>query len=111
MILLNTTFGVDANIAADFIEFIRRAYIPVAEASGLYGALLTEVRDNPSENALTHQPVRTFALQMRAPSQKTVDEFRADVVPCLYHEIGSAWGMGVGIFETTLDVIHDPAKK
>lgn len=111
MILLNTTFSVDNNIADDFIGFIREAYIPIAHASGLYAALLTELRAPTEDNALTHEHTRTFALQMRAPSQRIATEFHDDVLPNIYHEMGSMWGMGVAMFESTLDVLHDPSKQ
>lgn len=112
MILLNTTFGVDANLADDFLDFIRQTYIPLGYASGLYAALLTEVRiDEPTVNIMTQEPTRSFALQMRAPSQAIADDFRRDIQPRLYHEIGKSWGMGVGLFESVLDVLHDPDKE
>lgn len=105
MILVNTTFCVDSAIAQDFINFIADRYIPLSSASGLYAPLLTEMRCPPETD--TPVPPRTFALQMRAPSQKTLDEFRQSVLPGIYRRIGAKWGMGVAMFESTLDVIHD----
>lgn len=113
MILFNTTFCVDANIAPDFIEYVREAYIPIAEASDLHSALLTEVRvpDGTDTRGINGQPTRSLALQMRAPSERILEEFRRDVLPNIYHSIGSQWGMGVAMFESTLDVLHDPSRK
>ncbi|MDE6196257.1 MAG: DUF4286 family protein [Muribaculaceae bacterium] len=111
MILINTTFSVDANIADAFTGFIRDTYIPLASESGLGDALLSELRVEPEMNITTGQNARTFALQMRAPSQKVLDEFRNDVVPRIYAFMGATWGTGAAFFETTLDILYDPAKK
>ena len=111
MILLNITFAVNSDISGDFIDFIRDTYIPLAESSGLYASLLTEVRTEPQTDALTGTPTRTLALQMRAPSQSVADEFEADVLPRILTLIGSTWGQAVAMFCTTLDVLHDPSRK
>ena len=110
MILFNTTFAVDANRAAEFIDFIRDTYIPMAAMSQLYDILLTEMHGEDSTNSLSGQPVRTFALQMSAPSQNVLDDFHTDVLPNLYHVIGESWGMSVCMFESKLDVVYDHSK-
>lgn len=107
MILFNTTFSVDSNIADAFISFISEVYVPLAEESSLYAMLLTEMRAPSEENTLTRQPSRTFALQMRAPSDKAIEEFRNDVLPEIYSLIGKQWGPSVAMFESTLNVIYD----
>ena len=111
MILLNTTFCVDDNIAGAFIDFIREVYMPLADSSDLHSALLTEVRVTPETNTLTGQLSRSFALQMRAPSQEVADDFRCDILPELYRLIGQQWGPAVGMFESVLDVVYDHSKK
>lgn len=111
MILINTTFAVDANIADDFVDFIRSTYIPLADESGFHSHLLTRMRAPEDINQLTNQPTKTFALQMRAPSQEAIEEFRRDILPQLYNYIGKNWGMSVAMFESTLDVIHDSKKE
>lgn len=110
MILFNTTFAVDSNQADDFIEFIRDTYIPMAEMSGIYGLLLSELHGETSDNTITGQPVRTFALQMRVPSDEAMTDFHEQVLPNIYHVIGESWGMGVSMFESKLDVIYDHSK-
>lgn len=110
MILFNTTFAVDANRADDFKAFIIDTYIPMAEMSHLYGMLLTELHGQESVNSLTGQQVRTFALQMRAPSQQAMDDFHDQVLPNIYYVIGESWGMGVSMFESRLDVVYDHTK-
>lgn len=110
MILLNTTFSVDGSVAEAFIDFIRETYIPLAADSGMYATLLTEVR-MPDDDREAAAGARTFAVQMRARTQADADAFRADILPRLYELIGRTWGMSVAMFESTLDVIHDPEKK
>ena len=100
MILLNTTFCVDDNIAGAFIDFIREVYMPLADSSDLHSALLTEVRVTPETNTLTGQLSRSFA-----------DDFRRDILPELYRLIGQQWGPAVGMFESVLDVVYDHSKK
>lgn len=109
MILLNTTFCVDANIAEPFVEFIKDIYLPTAEVVKMYAPLLCELRCQTDDNP--KQPTRTFALQMRAPSQHVADFFKNDILPNIYHEIGQKWALGVVMFESVLDVIHDPLKE
>ena len=107
MILFNTTFAVDADKAEDFKTFIIDTYIPMAEMSGLYGILLTEMHGEAGTNSLTGQPVRTFALQMRAPTQDAMTEFHDHVLPNIYYVVGESWGLGVSMFESRLDVVYD----
>lgn len=111
MILLNTTFSVDDSVVLPFIDFIRDVYISLAESSGMHSCLLTELRVPQERNTLTDANSRTFALQMRAPSDSVADDFRADILPEIYRLMASRWGMSVAMFESTLDVIHDSAKK
>lgn len=110
MILFNTTFAVDSNKTDEFIEFIRDTYIPMAEMSGIYGLLLAELHGETSDNTFTGQPVRTFALQMRVPTEEAMTDFHDQVLPNIYHAIGESWGMGVSMFESKLDVIYDHSK-
>ncbi len=110
MILYNTTFSVDDNIVLPFVDFIRDVFIPLAQESGLHSGLLTELRVTPEKNSITGENTRTFALQLRAPSQDALDEFRSDVLPELYRLASAQWGMGLAFFESTLDVIHDTNK-
>lgn len=110
MVLFNTTFSVDAGLADAFVEFVVNVYLPAAEVSDMYAPLLTELCGR-NESGMNGQPTRTFALQLRAQSHKVIDEFKEDVLPELYHLIGSQWGMGVAMFESVLDVVHDPARK
>lgn len=110
MILVNTTFSVDENIADAFLDFLRDVYISIAEESEFHSFILSELRVPREPNAMTARKARTFALQMRAPSQKAVDRFREDELPVLYKEIGSRWGFAVSMFESTLDVLFDTKK-
>ena len=109
MILSNITFCVDKAISPAFVDFLRNVFIPASDAEGLHSHLVSEVRV-PSEEG-EENPARTFALQMRAPSEETLEKFNSDTLPRLLNEAHSRWGMGVATFATTLDIVHDPAKK
>ena len=106
MILFNTTFCVDSAIAPAFIAFVKDTYLPLATGSGLHSVLLTEMRAAAEPDASGKLP-RTLALQMRAPSDKVLNDFRSDILPALYESMARQWGMGVAMFESILDVLHD----
>lgn len=103
MILVNTTFSIEPTAVSSFIGFITGIYVPAAEKDGMYGLLLCEMREREESN----DPHRTFALQMRAPSQELLDAFSSGTLPKLYRYIGRKWGRKIALFETVLDVIHD----
>jgi len=106
MILVNTTFSIESSAVASFTDFITKTYIPAAEKAGMYDLLLCEVRERENGNG-TH---RTFALQMRAPSQDALDGFSAGPLAKMYRFIGRKWGQRIALFETVLDVIHDAGR-
>lgn len=109
MILINTTYCVDQNRFDDFVKFLIDTYIPLAQASGMRRCLLTRVREaEPQVNALSGQLTSSVAIQMRAPSEDVLAEFREEILPNFYHALGSEFGTSVCFFETALDVIHDP---
>lgn len=106
MILVNTTFSVERTAVSSFTDFITKTYIPAAEKSGMYGLLLSEMREREESDG-SH---RTFALQMRAPSQAALDAFASGPLTKFYRFISRKWGMKIAMFETVLDVIHDPER-
>lgn len=110
MILINTTFSVDAGIAPAFIDFLRDTYIPLGQQCGMYAPLVSELRGHAEADINGNVP-RTIAIQMRAPSATHLGEFRNDVLPSVHRTIASRWGMGVAMFESVLDVLLDPERQ
>ncbi len=110
MILFNTTYCIDASAAETFMNFICDRYIPAAIEAGMRAPLLTEVRGAADTNALSGEPTRTFALQMRASSQELLDSFTSDILPRLYNEAGALLGNKIALFESVLDIVHDPSR-
>ncbi|MCX4263293.1 MAG: DUF4286 family protein [Muribaculaceae bacterium] len=108
MILLNTTFSIDASAADAFKQYIIEEFVPRAEKAGMYNILLTGVRDRETQPALA--PSRTFALQFRAPSQQVYDEFAAHTLPLVTRYIKRKWAGKIAMFDTVLDVVHDHNK-
>lgn len=106
MILFNTTFCVDNRLADEFLSFLRLSYIPAAEGHGLHSALVLQMRGGADEESGTF----TTALQMRAPSEATLNAFHAETLPTLYDRIAQKWGNGVAMFESTLDILHESKK-
>ena len=108
MILLNTTFSIDASAAGAFTEYIIGQFIPRASEAGMYNILFTAVRDREAQPPLA--PSRTFALQFRAPSQQLYDDFAAHVLPLLIRYMKRKWAGKIAMFDTVLDVVHDSSK-
>ena len=80
MYLFNTTFQVDVAIASDFIDFLRDEYIKVAcSGCGFVQPLLTKVM--AAQDAGTGEPSTSYALQMRAPSRRILDDFMTGTCP------------------------------
>lgn len=103
MILTNTTFCVDSSVAEDVVRFLHGTYFRLASGAGLYNLLLSEMRSRDDESGDS----RTYALQMRAPSQAVLDAFAGTCLPKIYGYMAHTWGRKVSVFETVLDVIHE----
>lgn len=101
MILYNTTFGVEPKLADEFKAFVKDIYIPLAEESDMHGIIFSEVRVPKDQGIDT----RNFAIQIQADSDKSLDDFRNDVLPHVYHLIAKQWSDGVLWFETVLDIL------
>lgn len=106
MIIYNTTFCVDNTVLDAFVNFLKTHYIPVAESTGIHSALILSIRGGQdSENNTS-----TIALQMRAPSESALMQFRDNHLHDIYSRISREWGTGVAFFESTLDIVHDAGK-
>ncbi len=104
MYLFNTTFQVDDAIASDFIDFLRDEYIKVAcSGCGFVQPLLTRVM--AAQDAGTGEPSTSYALQMRAPSRRILDDFMTGTGPELLRLISDRWGMRVLFFSSVLEIM------
>lgn len=104
MYLFNTTFQVDDAIASDFIDFLRDEYIKVAcSGCGFVQPLLTKVM--AAKDAVTGEPSKRYALQMRAPSRRILDDFMTGTCPELLRLISDRWGMRVLFFSSVLEIM------
>ena len=107
MYLVNTTFGVDGPLAADFAEYIHTRFIPAATSgSGLYAPLLSRVMEQHPEEGAPES--HTMALQMRARDAKALERYCAETSPALLQAIRERWGDRVVSFTTVLEVISRP---
>lgn len=104
MFLLNTTFQVDDAISADFVGFLRGEYIPVAcSECGFTQPLLTRVLGSTDSGGAGSST--TYALQMRAPSRRILDEFLTGRGPRLLGLVSDRWGVRVPYFTSILEIV------
>ena len=104
MYIFKTTFQVDYANSSDFIDFIRDEYIKVAcSGCGFVQPLLTKVM--AAQDAGTGEPSTSYALQMRAPSRRILDDFMTGTCPELLRLISDRWGMRVLFFSSVLEIM------
>ena len=104
MYLFNNTIHVYDSIASDFIHFISVENITVAcSGCGFVQPLLTKVM--AAQDAGTGEPSTSYALQMRAPSRRILDDFMTGTCPELLRLISDRWGMRVLFFSSVLEIM------
>lgn len=107
MILYNITFCTEPSVKDEFVRFLMDTVIPATENAGLYGLLLTEVRQNEiHRQAAGDDNACSLALQMRASSEEMLDAFKQSIMPAVFETIGHRWRNKVLMFDTELDIIH-----
>lgn len=104
MILFNITFAVDLQVREEFMEFIRRTYIPAALKCGMKSALMGRPRFEPQKNMITGNQSESFALQMIAPTEGVLAGLTDSVLPLLYDKV-THWGPSVTLFPTVMDIV------
>ena len=104
MYQFKTTLQVDYSISSDFFDFISVEYIKVAcSGCGFVQPLLTKVM--AAQDAGTVEPSTSYALQMRAPSRRILDDFMTGTGPELLRLISDRWGMRVLFFSSVLEIM------
>lgn len=105
MILFNITFSVDTCLRDEFLKYLRESYIPAALACGMCSPVLSRPRFEPQPNMLTGHDSESYALQMTAPGDDSLEELGDAALPALYNKVNH-WGAAVTLFPTVLDVME-----
>lgn len=99
MIIYNTTFHADKSIDKEFIEWIRREYIPKALAGGILAEpRLTRVFGHESDNG-----GQSYSLQFRAESLDGLSRWYESIGNSLVDSVAGKFGNAVAGFSTLLE--------
>lgn len=102
MLIYNTTFGIDAAIENEFIEWLRAEFIPSAVADGEYFTDPELFRVEAE-----HEPgVTSLALHLRAASREDIATWYADHGSRLFDAILKRWPSRAVFFSTTLSALQ-----
>ncbi len=102
MLLYNTTFGIDASVESEFLNWLRTEFIAVSTADGEYFTLpeLFYV------NAQQEPGIKSIALHLRAQDAGDINRWYEDHGSRLFNTIMQRWNGRVVFFSTTLEMIQ-----
>lgn len=97
MYILNTTFHADNSVRQNFVDWVRKVYIPAAIGTGLFrdARLLRVLTDNDPEGV-------SFALQMICESISEARRWHDETATLLRDDMTQRWGDAVMYFTTYL---------
>ncbi len=100
MIIYNVTVSVDADIADEWLDWMRTTHIPDVMATGLFlDHRLCRVLNVEDEG-------RTFAIQYTLADMATYDRYATEHAPRLQNETRKRYEGRFVAFRTLLEVIH-----
>ncbi len=102
MLLYNTTFGIDAAIEREFVEWLRTEFIPSATSDGEYFTAPELFR----VEAESEPGVTSLALHLRACSRDDIETWYADHGSRLFDTILQRWPSRAVFFSTTLSELQ-----
>jgi len=103
MILYNVTVMVEADVASDWLEWMRMHHIPEVMNSGYFVShrLCKLLQPEPEENSVT------YAVQYFCTSQDKLTEYLVKVAPALRDQHNRRYGHKAQAFRTVLEIISD----
>lgn len=103
MILYNVTVMVDAEVAADWLEWMREHHIPEVMGSGYFVShrLCRLLQPEPEQNTVT------FAVQYFCTSGDKLTEYIVQVAPALRDKHSNRYGNKAQAFRTVLEILSD----
>lgn len=101
MILYNITISVDAECAAEWLEYMVNDHIPAVIATGHFRDYkLCRVEGD-------EQGGKTYAVQYIAHSPAAFNTYQTECAPALQADFMSRWGNKVAVFRTILPVLYE----
>jgi hypothetical protein len=103
MILYNVTVMVDAEVAADWLEWMRTHHIPEVMNSGYFLShrLCRLLQPEPEQNTVT------YAIQYFCISGDKLNEYIVQAAPALRDKHSSRYGHKAQVFRTVLEILSD----
>lgn len=103
MILYNVTVIIEAEVASDWVEWMRMHHIPEVMNSGYFVShrLCKLLQPEPEDNAVT------YAVQYFCTSQDKLTEYIVKVAPALRDQHNHRYGHKAQAFRTVLEIISD----
>jgi hypothetical protein len=101
MIIYNVTSKVAAEIAADWLQWLREEHAPAIVATGCFESfrVLRLLEQDDSEGP-------TFAIQYLAASPEAYERYISDFAPGFRQEGHNRWGARFISFRSVMEVIH-----
>ena len=101
MIILNTTFVIHAPLETEFLQWVRRVYLPSAQAAGVFGAptvarVLTRIEPD----------TESIAVQLPAGSRDEAARRHVATAALLRDDLHARWGDRMMFFTTFMEVIE-----
>ncbi|MBP7513730.1 MAG: DUF4286 family protein [Flavobacteriales bacterium] len=100
MIIYNVTVNVDADVAEEWLQWMKAVHIPDVMATGLF-------LDNRICRVLAEEEGGfTYAIQYTAADMATYERYKAEHAPRLQAETQKHYGGKFVAFRTLLEVVH-----
>jgi Domain of unknown function (DUF4286) len=100
MIVYNVTINVDADVAAEWLHWMKTVHIPDVMATGLF-------LDNRICRVLAEEEGGlTYAVQYTAADMATLERYKAEHAPRLQAETQERYSGKLVAFRTVLEIVH-----
>lgn len=100
MYLYNTSFHISSSIEAEFLDWLRRIYIPLCIEHGFENPLLTRVLTS------IHPNCSAFAFQVMSNDIKLIEEWEMGHRKQLMKTMFKLWGENCMIFSTNMEIME-----
>lgn len=99
MIVVNTTFHVEAAVEREWVAWIHATYLAIAASTGIiFSPLFLRIRSQVEGGV-------AYAVQMQTESESDAERWLDEMQPKLLAEMYSHWGERVLYFTTVMDEV------
>lgn len=100
MFLYNTSFHIASSIETEFLDWLKRNYIPSCIDHGFEKPLLTRVLTS------IHPDCAAFAFQVISEDMKLIESWEKDSRPHLVSVMFRQWGEKCMAFSTNMEIME-----